>query len=81
MAALIAFLEIALRRRGVCVWFGNISAESNVAGLVDFYSKNGFTIVPTGPGLPPFMGLTWQVPSGSNARPLLLEEVMTAHDG
>ena len=57
-SSLIAFLEIELRRRGVCVWFGNISAESNVAGLVDFYSKNGFTIVPTGPGLPPFMGLT-----------------------
>ena len=77
-SSLIAFLEIELRRRGVCVWFGNISAESNVPGLVDFYSKNGFTIVPTGDRAPTIHGIDVASTVRSNARPLILEEVMTA---
>lgn len=59
---ILTLVEHELLRRGVRFWFGNITSESNVPALVQFYERNGFAVLPAGEGLPPFMGLPWRMP-------------------
>ena len=62
-AALIAELEARLAERGVRVWFGNVTHDSDVDRLRGFYSSLGFTVLDEGQSLPPLLGKNW-VPPG-----------------
>lgn len=62
-AALIAELEARLAERGVRIWFGNVTHDSDVDRLRRFYSSLGFTVLDEGQSLPPLLGKNW-VPPG-----------------
>ena len=55
-AALIAELEARLAERGVRIWFGNVTHDSDVDRLRGFYSSLGFTVLDEGQSLPPLLG-------------------------
>lgn len=61
---LVAYLEDRLRDRGVRVWFGNATADLEVARLREFYARHGFTVLPDGQPLPPLLGKArWSMPT------------------
>lgn len=49
----------ALVAAGVRIWFGNSTGGPDSDRLTAFYERLGFTIVPGGLRLPPFLGLDW----------------------
>ena len=59
-AALVRYIEEAIRSDDVRVWFGCVTAESNVDQLRAFYTSTGFSITPTGTRLPPLLGHEWR---------------------
>lgn len=55
-------MEAALVRRGVRVWFGNVTEGTDIAQLRKFYSGLGFTVLADGQPLPPLLGVQWVPP-------------------
>lgn len=61
--ALIDFLEVTLRERGVRVWFGNVLPSGDVDRLREFYQTRGFTATTDGGQMPPLLGRDWVMPN------------------
>lgn len=61
--SLVLDLEARLAKRGVRVWFGNVTSGTDAERLRSFYSKLGFTVLDDGQPLPPLLGKNW-VPPG-----------------
>ena len=55
-------MEAKLMHQGVRVWFGNVTADSDVRRLRKFYSELGFTVLADGQTLPPLLGKQWVPP-------------------
>jgi GNAT superfamily N-acetyltransferase len=60
--SLVKELESKLAAQGVRVWFGNVTAGSDVEQLRSFYSGLGFTVLADGQPLPPLLGRQWTPP-------------------
>lgn len=55
-------LEAKLVQRGVRVWFGNVTKDSDAEQLRKFYSELGFKVLANGQPLPPLLGKQWVPP-------------------
>lgn len=55
-------MEAELVRRGVRVWFGNVTEGSDITRLRTYYSRLGFKVLADGQPLPPLLGKQWVPP-------------------
>lgn len=59
---LVEDMEQKFIERGVRVWFGNVTDDSNIDRLRKFYCERGFTALGDGQPLPPLLGREWVPP-------------------
>ena len=63
---LVDWMQGQLIKRGVRVWFGNVTTGLQVDALRRFYARHGFKLTGAGQLLPPLLGVQWVPP---NAEP------------